>query len=779
MSRSFMNNKQILYHLLTFFVLAVSNAGMAANWVPDKNLIIRGSNNYAPFEYLNSRGEPEGFNIDIIKALMEELEYTNYNLKLENWDTIYNNLKNNKIDIIIGIMYSPHRNKDVKFSLPLCQVSNSIIGRKGSTAKDYEDLAWKEVIVQTNSANHHTLLNNKLTDKIIAVHSITEAIQMLSQGKGDAMMENELTAYYYIKHLRIKNLVVRNMPLKPLAYCIAVNADNDNLLYQLNLGIQALKTNGKYDEIYNRWFGVIENNRYGKTFITISIILVGLLLLLLLFLWILRKQVKRATRLLFNSKQEIEMAIDAGKISVWSYNITTHILSTLHGKIIYDGFTLEKMVTHLHPDDRKAVSDAFGDLAEGIKKRMSVCFRIQGETGGEYFTHEVIMIRVEKSAGFPSKIIGTRKDVTEEIALKKQLEDYRLKTNIITETNDIIFIQYDLITQTFIKVNKLGKEDKDHYTKSEYMALVHPQDINLANTFIASMEAHQQERICSEYRLLSESKQYEWYTIDTIAYKHNKAGEITSYLGIRRNNNKWKQITDDLITLRDKAEASNKLKSAFLANMSHEIRTPLNAIVGFSDLMADTDSEQDKQQYKGIIKTNSELLLQLIDDILDLSRIEAGLIDIHHKSFNFGEYLNDLYAALLLRKPATIDFILKRHDKNLNIIINSDKTRISQIITNLVTNAFKFTQQGNVTLECNYENKLLIIYITDTGIGISPENQEKIFDRFEKLDNFAQGTGLGLSICKALTKAMDGEISVESKLGKGTCFKITLPCKTE
>lgn len=780
MSRYFVNHKQTLYHLLTvLFVLAISNIVTAANWTPNKNLIICGSNNYAPFEYLNSRGEPEGFNVDIIKALMQELGYNNYSLKLGNLDTIYNDLKANKIDIIIGMMYSPQRNKEVKFGLPLCQVSNTIICRKESTAKDYEDLAWKEVIVQKNSENHRVLINNKLTDKIIAVNSITEAIHMLSQGKGEVILENELTAYYYIKSLRIKNLVVRNLPLKLQEYCIAVNATNDNLLYQLNLGIQALKTNGKYDEIYNRWFGVIETNRYGKTFLFISIILITLLLLLLLFLWTLRKQVKRATRLLSNSKQEIEMAIDAGKISVWTYNTDTHIITSLHGKIIYDGQTLEKIIPHIHPDDTESFLNAFNDLSEGKEKRTCTYFRIKGKKGSEYFAHETIMIRVEKSSGFPVRIIGTLKDVTEEIALKNQLEDYRLKTSIITETNDIIFIQYDTISQTFTRVNKLETEDKGIYPKNEYLAMVHPQDINLALSFMDNMDAHKNERVSAEYRLLSDTKQYEWYTIDTIAYKHNKAGEITGYLGIRRNNNKWKQITDDLITLRDKAEASNKLKSAFLANMSHEIRTPLNAIVGFSDLITYTDNDEEKQQYKGIIKTNSELLLQLIDDILDLSRIEAGLIDIHYKLFNLSECLNDLYAALTLRKPDNIEFTLKKHNKDLNILINSDKIRISQVITNLVTNAFKFTKKGSITLECNYENNLLVIYVTDTGIGISAENQKKIFDRFEKLNNFAQGTGLGLPICKALTKAMNGEISVESEIGKGTCFKVTLPCKTE
>ncbi|MEF9930843.1 MAG: PAS domain-containing sensor histidine kinase, partial [Bacteroidales bacterium] len=434
----------------------------------------------------------------------------------------------------------------------------------------------------------------------------------------------------------------------------------------------------------------------------------------------------------------------------------------------------EEILKKIHPDDGNNLVKSFTDLSTGERIRTYECFRIKEDSNDYYSVYETIMRRIEKTHNLPCHIVGTLKDVTAEVKLKNKLEDYKIKTNFITDTNGIVLMEYNIINRTFIKVNNSGENDKGSgYTREEYLKIVHPQDIELVEKFLANMEEHLQERISTEFRCLSGNLEYEWYSIDTVAYRHDDSGKITSYLGIRRNNTKWKQIEVDLINLRDKAEASSKLKSAFLANMSHEIRTPLNAIVGFSNLISEADNKEDQGQYKRIIKTNSELLLQLIDDILDLSRIEAGYMEFHYKTFNFNEFFNELGTILLLRKPQNIEFIAVKH--NYDFKIYSDKVRISQIITNFVINAFKFTQNGSVSIDYKYTDEHITISVTDTGIGISEENMTKVFNRFEKINEFVQGTGLGLPICKALAIAMNGDVSVESTLGKGSTFSLTIP----
>lgn len=232
----------------------------------------------------------------------------------------------------------------------------------------------------------------------------------------------------------------------------------------------------------------------------------------------------------------------------------------------------------------------------------------------------------------------------------------------------------------------------------------------------------------------------------------------------------------ELINAKDRAEESNRLKSAFLANMSHEIRTPLNAIVGFSGILASTEEEEEKQEYVSIIENNNTLLLQLISDILDLSKIEAGTLDLHYSDIELNDLMKDLENSCQLKlKSDTVklEFVAPAEPCFAHI----EKNRLSQLIINLITNAIKFTPQGSIRFGYEHQNDELYFYVTDTGCGIPQDKQESIFGRFIKLNSFTQGTGLGLSICQTLVDHMGGKIGVESEEGKGATFWFTLPYK--
>ena len=229
---------------------------------------------------------------------------------------------------------------------------------------------------------------------------------------------------------------------------------------------------------------------------------------------------------------------------------------------------------------------------------------------------------------------------------------------------------------------------------------------------------------------------------------------------------------------RNRAEQSDKLKSVFLANMSHEIRTPLNAIVGFSDLLMVTEDKEEKEEFIQIINANNELLLKLINDILDLSKIEAGSVELKYEDFDLAVYFNEL-AASMHRRIVNPQVRLVAKNPYETCIVRLDKNRLAQILTNFVTNAIKYTSEG--TIEMGYEkiNESIHLYVRDTGIGIPEDKKDKVFHRFEKLDEFAQGTGLGLSICKAIVEACRGEIGFESEFNKGSLFWAVLPCQFE
>lgn len=242
-----------------------------------------------------------------------------------------------------------------------------------------------------------------------------------------------------------------------------------------------------------------------------------------------------------------------------------------------------------------------------------------------------------------------------------------------------------------------------------------------------------------------------------------------------------RDVTDNVEAARklkeakENAERSERLKSAFLANMSHEIRTPLNAIVGFSQIMSEVDNPEDKAEFCRIIQENNDRLLHLVNELLDLSKIEADMVKFNIQSIGMNDLCAEVYNTFSLRCPPEIQLINEATGKEHYAI--ADKNRTIQIISNLIDNALKFTKHGSIRFGYQVKNGFVEIYTTDTGIGISSEQIDTIFNRFVKANENIQGTGLGLSISKMLVEKMGGRISVQSEIGKGTTFKFTLPTK--
>ncbi len=252
-------------------------------------------------------------------------------------------------------------------------------------------------------------------------------------------------------------------------------------------------------------------------------------------------------------------------------------------------------------------------------------------------------------------------------------------------------------------------------------------------------------------------------------------GRAPLIIGISWDITNMQNIEQELVQARIKAEQSDRLKTAFLANMSHEIRTPLNAIVGFSRLMTIADNAEDEKLYSDIINQNSEILLQLINDILDLAKIEAGTLEYIRYPMDLGELCRNVYEMHKDRVQTGVVLILDNKDTSL--IINEDQNRIMQVVTNLITNAIKFTFKGEIRFGFEVREEYIDFYVKDTGMGISEEKIKMIFERFVKLNTFVQGTGLGLAICRVIVEKLGGEITAESKLNEGSTFRFTIPYK--
>lgn len=286
------------------------------------------------------------------------------------------------------------------------------------------------------------------------------------------------------------------------------------------------------------------------------------------------------------------------------------------------------------------------------------------------------------------------------------------------------------------------------------------------------------------YKLTVEDKLV-WIRINAQAHKINKEGQPSKVICYITDLTEEKRLEEKLQQARDesrrnememqKAREADMLKSTFLANMSHEIRTPLNAIVGFSGIIAEMDTEEDKSEYVEIINKNCDLLLRLITDILDFSKIESGVMEYSLSDVNIKEICSEQYRIHSLKVQEGVTMVCDLAALP-DVTLHTDPKRVTQIISNLLSNAIKFTEQGSITLSYILKKDHILFEISDTGIGISAKHLESIFERFTKVDSFRQGTGLGLSICKTIVKALNGDIGVSSTPGKGSRFWFTLPC---
>ena len=301
----------------------------------------------------------------------------------------------------------------------------------------------------------------------------------------------------------------------------------------------------------------------------------------------------------------------------------------------------------------------------------------------------------------------------------------------------------------------------------------HPEDRAVMIDFLDKVIKGESSKLSRDVRIRRANGNYTWTRVNVLVRNYQPQDNIIEMLCINFDITELKKTERMLIGAKEKAEEADRLKSAFLANMSHEIRTPLNAIVGFSSLLEEAEDAEEKHLYITIIEENNKLLLQLISDILDLSKIEAGTFDIIPEQVDAQQLCNELLQSMQVRATEQVEILLAPELPELTF--TSDKNRLYQVLLNFVTNALKFTSEGSIVIDYRINGNEVRFSVQDTGMGIEPEKQEAIFTRFVKLNNFIAGTGLGLPICQSIVTQLGGKIGVESEPGKGSCFWFTHP----
>ena len=302
----------------------------------------------------------------------------------------------------------------------------------------------------------------------------------------------------------------------------------------------------------------------------------------------------------------------------------------------------------------------------------------------------------------------------------------------------------------------------------------HPDDRRMMLRFFDQVLIREASHLRRDVRILREDGTYTWTRVNVMVRDFRPEDGIIDMVCVNYDITELKETERKLIAARDKAEELDRLKSAFLANMSHEIRTPLNAIVGFSSLLTETEDMKDRKQYMAIVQENTELLLQLISDILDLSKMESGAFEFVKSDTDVNLLCSEIIRSLRMKVPAGVELVFEECLPGCHVW--ADKNRLNQVISNFINNALKFTFSGSITLGYYRQTDgYLRFYVRDTGMGIPKNKIKTVFDRFVKLNSFVHGTGLGLSICKSLVEQMGGTVGVESEEGEGSCFWFTYP----
>lgn len=481
-----------------------------------------------------------------------------------------------------------------------------------------------------------------------------------------------------------------------------------------------------------------------------------------------------------------ELAMQVSNIVHWDFDTQTQKIESYNDPVndyISDKLiTLEEFREFVHPEDYSTYNDATQSMILGEDKMLDLTCRIKTKYDETWQYCHVMGVPFERDeAGHIIKYTGFRQNISKMHQLNEEIKERNYKMELTFKTVGMTYWDFDVESGLFRAFNDPVNDynPETPITPEDYVEHAHPDDMEHVRESIGLMLNGIDKDFSFNYRTKTKwDKEWQSLVITGIQSERDRKGKVIRYTGIGFNNTEWERVTRELKELKEKAELADKLKSAFLANMSHEIRTPLNAIVGFSELMAHCDDPAEKEEYVEIIQSNNELLLRLINDILDLSKIESGILERKRETFNLAKLRSELYTMILPKVANTdVELLLDSSGAECNIFL--DRSRLKQVWSNFLTNAVKCTKSGHIKMGYTLERGGIRVYVEDTGVGIPPELQNRVFGRFQKLNEFAQGTGLGLAISRAIIEGAGGEVGFTSTPGAGSTFWAWIPCDVD
>lgn len=479
-----------------------------------------------------------------------------------------------------------------------------------------------------------------------------------------------------------------------------------------------------------------------------------------------------------------ELAMKVNDIVHWDFDVERREFESyndpVNDYVAGRPVSINEYMEVIHPEDRSLVNDALQTMLSGERNNINLTCRIQTKYDEVWQYCNITGVPFEEDEnGKIIRFTGFRQNISKLHQLNEELKERNYKMELTFKTVGMSYWDFDVKTGQYRAFNDSVNDYRSEKAISpeDYLNAAHPDDTERVRANVKSMLRGEVKEFSLKYRSRTKWDQ-DWQTliVTGLPSERDKKGNIIRYTGIAFNNTKWEKMAQELKEMKERAELSDRLKSAFLANMSHEIRTPLNAIIGFSELLLDCDDPDEKAECGRMIESNNELLLRLINDILDLSKIESGILESKQVKFSITQLCDELYKMMQWKMP-NMDVRLLQDKPLQDYWVFLDRDRLKQVWMNFLTNAVKCTRSGYIRMGFSVENGGIRFYVEDTGCGIPKKLHDQVFGRFQKLNDFAQGTGLGLAISKAIVEAAGGKIGFTSEAGVGSTFWGWVPCE--
>ncbi len=779
---------------------------------------------YPPFSLVTADGRADGFSVELLTAVARKsgLDIT---FAIGPWQNIKNDLIAGAIDVLPLVSHSKEREEVFDFSIPYLKMHGTIFVRSGNKdIKGEADIKDKQVLVMRGDTAHEYVVRKGLSDHLVLTDSYEEAFRLLSEGKHDAVVTQQLVGWQLIKKLGLKNVsdvsADRNADLKPFGapladfeqkFCIAVRKGDHELLARLNEGLATAIADGTYETLYAKWFGPIlpPQTVDAKTVVRslVFVVVPSLLLMALAGLWYLRRKVAQKTLTLrreIEERKAVELALRESETRIRHITDSAQdaiLMLDPKGRVSFWNPAAERILGYaadealgrdvhalIAPRGRqKAFQEAFDAFrgsgrGEALGKVLDLSAR---RKSGEEFAISLSLSALRLTDGWHA--VGILRDITgrkrAEAAVRQSEARYRSLFTALLDAFALHEIVLDpsgrAVDSRFLAVNP-AFEDLTGLRADQVLGRLLTEVFPLVEAdWVATFGL---------VAIGGQSLRFERYNrdldrhLEVLAYRPQE-GQVAVLF---RDVTERRKANQELTRAKEAAEAASRAKNEFLANMSHEIRTPLNGVLGMLQLLADTAGTPEQEQYvRGAMKA-SDRLTRLLSDILDLSRIEAGQLCIQAAPFRLAE-LKETTETLLLpaarEKGISLECVL---DPRLPPVVVGDQVRLGQILFNLAGNAVKFTDKGGVRVAVcpllEHDKVLrLLLTVSDTGIGIADAQFGRIFEPFVQAEGSYtrrfQGAGLGLSIVRRLVALLGGELTVESAPGEGTTFYVSLPVR--